>query len=667
VRLNHFLVVLAMMPVFVSLPALADQPLPPAAGETVSVIRSSSGGFEVHVTDRGASLQSVFLNNPQFIQEQDEAPAGGPIPPAAKMAPGPLDIVTTWENGLYPLSIGFEDVSSSLTMGRIVELPPAPPAPVEADATGSEAVGQDAGTPEARVADAAGLTVDPAAAPVAPIEPPAPMFTTEPVPFWEAFSSDPVFKVVSTSADSVVMVWPDPAVYSSPLYIERRFTIREDFVLDAVIRLVNVSDQDVQGRLIVSIPGWESPVSRSGFCGGMFGAPPDVLEAVCSDGSDIDRKKRKEILDSKNFGISGKASYVGITSRYFLTAAIPSSESEVQCVAGATPSGIVNGAMRWANESGGRQLIKAVRPGGCVPGWLAGAYGMEGRMSCAEAAGLLGVDETISPLELSRIDSDELGAEAKVALDSLKNRRERIFSTTVYAGPKDLNRLKTVASGLEDTIDFGWTWFLARPMLWLMKFVYNLLPSWGIAIIFLTIVVKLLTMPLTLSSTRQMRRMAELKPKIDELQKRYKDDKAKLNQATMELYKREKINPMGGCLPMLIQMPVWIALYRTIYSAVDLYQAPLGLWIRDLSTHDPYFVLPLILGGAMFLNQKLTPVTGDPAQAKIMLWMMPIMFTAMMLFLPSGLVFYILVNTLLSVLQTLWNNRAMKKKRAAAA
>ena len=200
--------------------------------------------------------------------------------------------------------------------------------------------------------------------------------------------------------------------------------------------------------------------------------------------------------------------------------------------------------------------------------------------------------------------------------------------------------------------------------MWLLRLSYSIVPSWGLAIIFLTLVVKALTLYWTQKSMVQMRRMAELKPKIDVLKEKYKDDKAGLNTATMDLYKREKVNPMGGCLPMLLQMPVWIALYRTIYGAVDLYQAPLFLWIRDLSSHDIYFVLPLLLGGLTFLQQKMTPTAGDPAQAKMMLWMMPIMFTTFMLFLPSGLVFYILVNTLLSIGHQLWMNRRMTPVKA---
>lgn len=643
----------------VAMSAAADQPVAAAAGETVSVIRSGSGMFTVHVTDNGGAVKAIMLGDKQFDQKADEPPAGSVIPPDEKLAAGPLDIVTTWDNQLLPLVIEFEQVSP-LAMGRIVLVPPPAPVPVDPVlATPPEGPAISAQLP-AQPAVVAAAT--PEAAPVAPAEPPVPVYTTEPVDFWTAFNDHPVYKIVSATADSVVMVWPDPAVFSSPLYIERTYTVREDYVVAVTVRLVNLSLEDISGQLKLSIPGWESPAKKAGFCGGMFGAPPDVLEAVCSDGKDFDRKNRKEILDAKNFEIAGKASYAGVASRYFLTAVIPEEGSEAQCVAGASELGVVNTSLRWGNDSGARQMIKASRDGSCIPEWLVGAYGMEGRVSCTEAAKTLGVSPSVGLVELSKMDDAGRSPDAVAARQSLMNRRDRTFSFTMFGGPKDMKLLKSVSAGLEDTINFGWFWFLARPMLSMMKFTFSLIPSWGLAIFLLTIVVKLITTPLTITSTRQMRRMAELKPRIDELQKKFKGDKEKINQATMELYKREKINPMGGCLPMLVQMPIWIALYRTIYSAVDLYQAPLGLWIRDLSAQDPYFVLPILLGGAMFLNQKMTPVTGDPTQAKIMLWMMPIMFTGMMLFLPSGLVFYILVNTILSILQTLWTNRGLNKK-----
>ncbi len=178
------------------------------------------------------------------------------------------------------------------------------------------------------------------------------------------------------------------------------------------------------------------------------------------------------------------------------------------------------------------------------------------------------------------------------------------------------------------------------------------------AIILLTLVVKIITYYPTMRSFVQMQRMASLKPLMDELKVKYEGDKQKQSAELMALYKREKVNPLGGCLPMLLQMPIWIALYRTIYASVDLFQAPMGLWITDMTQPDPYFVMPVVLGGLMFLQQKMTPTTMDNAQAKMMLYAMPIMFGVFSLFLPSALNLYILVNTILSIGQQWYLRRS---------
>ena len=226
-----------------------------------------------------------------------------------------------------------------------------------------------------------------------------------------------------------------------------------------------------------------------------------------------------------------------------------------------------------------------------------------------------------------------------------------LYSFEIYVGPKDISLLTEPGVGLEDSIDFWIVGFLSKPMLHLLRWFYGLIPHWAVAIVMLTVLVKLALLYWTQKSFTQMQRMAQLKPMMEALKEKYGKDKERLNQEMMALYKREKVNPLGGCLPMLLQMPVWIALYRTIYASVDLYQAPLGLWIQDLSAPDPYYVLPLLLGLSMFGQQRLTPTTVDNAQAKMMMYMMPVMFTVFMLFLPSGLNLYIFVNTLLSMAQ----------------
>ncbi|MBN2497695.1 MAG: membrane protein insertase YidC [Deltaproteobacteria bacterium] len=276
----------------------------------------------------------------------------------------------------------------------------------------------------------------------------------------------------------------------------------------------------------------------------------------------------------------------------------------------------------------------------------------------------IGVEESICKLEASHdkvLSSTLVYSDTVIPPGGAAKHRFR-----VYAGPKQMKIMEEVTGGkdgkrpakLTTSVDYGWFSFLCHPMLWLLKVFYSVVGNYGLAIIFLTIVVKILLLPLTQKSMQSMREMAKLKPLMEDLKKRFGDDKQRLNQEMMNLYKTHKINPMGGCFPMLLQMPIWIALYRTLYSSVELYQAPfIPGWLDDLSYRDPYFIMPLVLGGTMFLQQKLSPTTADTQQAKMMMYMMPAFFTFIMLYLPSGLVLYIFVNSLLSIGHQLLYNR----------
>jgi len=232
-------------------------------------------------------------------------------------------------------------------------------------------------------------------------------------------------------------------------------------------------------------------------------------------------------------------------------------------------------------------------------------------------------------------------------------------STTAYRlffGPKDLDILKSQGAGLEQALDLGWFSAIAKPLLYVLKFFYKYTNNYGIAIIIITVIIKLLFFPLTHKSYKSMKDMQKLQPKMAELKEKYKDDRDGMNRAMMELYRTHKVNPLGGCLPMLIQIPVFFALYKALMFSIELRHAPFMLWITDLSARDPYYVTPIIMGATMFIQQKMTPSTMDPMQAKIML-ALPVVFTFMFLNFPSGLVIYWLVNNVLTIAQQMYINR----------
>ncbi len=224
------------------------------------------------------------------------------------------------------------------------------------------------------------------------------------------------------------------------------------------------------------------------------------------------------------------------------------------------------------------------------------------------------------------------------------------FHTRLYAGPKLQDHLAEVAPGLELTVDYGRLTVLAQPLFWLLKTIHKLVGNWGWSIVLLTLLIKLAFYKLSETSYRSMANMRKLAPRLQSLKERYGDDRQRLNQAMMELYKKEKINPLGGCLPIVVQIPVFIALYWVLLESVEMRQAPFMLWINNLSSPDPYYVLPLLMGATMLIQQKLNPAPMDPIQAKVMM-ALPVVFTVFFAFFPSGLVLYWVVNNTLSIAQ----------------
>jgi len=242
-------------------------------------------------------------------------------------------------------------------------------------------------------------------------------------------------------------------------------------------------------------------------------------------------------------------------------------------------------------------------------------------------------------------------------LVSLKPGDKKVYSFALYLGPKDIDILKNQSASLEKIIDFGMFDIFAKPLLLSLKFFYRFLGNYGLAIIVLTIIIKILFWPLTHKSFKSMKGMQQIQPEVAQLKEKYKNDREEFARQQMALYKKYKVNPLGGCLPMLLQIPVFIALYRALMDSIELRHANfISFWINDLSAKDPTYIAPLIMGASMFLQQKMTPTTADPAQAKMMMFM-PIIFTVMFLNFPSGLVLYWLVNNVLSIAQQIYTNK----------
>lgn len=234
---------------------------------------------------------------------------------------------------------------------------------------------------------------------------------------------------------------------------------------------------------------------------------------------------------------------------------------------------------------------------------------------------------------------------------------------TVYIGPEVANQLKPLAPGLERTIDYGWLWPISMLLFWIMSAVHKILRNWGWSIAVTTILIKIVFYWFSEKSFRSMARMRELQPRVQALKERYGNDRQALSRATMELYRKEKINPLGGCLPLLIQIPVFIAFYYVIIESVELRQAPFILWIYDLSAKDPYYILPVLMGLSMLVQQRLSPTSPDPTQQKMM-WILPMMFTVFFINFPAGLVLYWLINNVVQTLQQWYVNRVYESHKA---
>ncbi len=261
------------------------------------------------------------------------------------------------------------------------------------------------------------------------------------------------------------------------------------------------------------------------------------------------------------------------------------------------------------------------------------------------------------------IDDDYTIGAVSQPITLAPNQRETV-SSQLYLGPENTSVLKEIAPGLDLTVDYGWLWFLSSLLFSLMKAIYSIVGNWGWSIVLVTVLVKLAFYRLSATSYKSMAAMRKLQPKLLLLRERYGDDKAKISQATMELYRQEKVNPLGGCLPIVIQIPVFIALYWVLLESVALRQAPFIFWIKDLAIPDPFHILPVIMGATMLIQQRLNPAPPDPMQAKVMMFL-PILFTGLFWNFPAGLVLYWIVNNSLSILQQWYITRKYSDAKPA--
>lgn len=373
------------------------------------------------------------------------------------------------------------------------------------------------------------------------------------------------------------------------------------YVVNSEIRVRNTGAKAVDVDLKARLSGLQND-SEAG--GSMFTPPIYLFESLCKTSEGFRREMisgiQSDLEDPEDPTAFTGVEWAGVNNRYFMV--------------------------------------------GLLPG-----DGDSGIKSCeffvdAKSAGLRGQSQVPAGFSLAVTVAD-LGA-AK-----LNPGEEIVRKVQLYGGPKKYDVVSATTPSMSDAVDFGWFTVVSVPMLKIMRMFYSWVGNWGLAIIMLTVLVKLLTLPLTQKQYKSMAAMKKIGPQVKALQEKHKDDRLKLQQETMALYKTHGVNPLAGCLPVVLMMPVYLALYRTIYSAVELYQADLGGWIHDLSQPDPFYILPLALGGLMFLQSKLSPTTGDQAQQKIIMYLMPVIFTAMMLFLPSGLVLYIAANTIMGLVQ----------------
>jgi len=655
-------------------------------------------------TNRGATLSKAVLQDPRFTHAARTPVAGTP---ADKLTAGQIDLVTTWGPKWLPFGSAFGKlgypgqatlvirrapegaVQSGSIKGGVLEAP-TNRATLQVDRIVAvndilkvTAPASIAG--EYRVAAVgAGGSITPSKAFTESTIAGVAYEITRGGAVDQLFESDRNFKRISTTPGlPLVYVWPNPDYDTSPIWIERRIEAgAHPYELHLAVTVHNVGDQlaQVQNGLIVG--SWQHPDTKGPS---MFGAPTPILQASCLALDGVEHAPfaslREAAIEKWEAGQEAKevhsypsgAQWIAADTNYFMQAAIPTPFSELggQCQLGLRDfNPTVPGAwVMWAQYTASNLVEIPGRVDSCLPDWL-GATNPTAPQGehCKAYLDVLGVtsassvDDVKHGWEAARAKGGDLAAIDR-AYDALKNRRQATWRFNLFNGPKDTALMPLTHPDLNKSVKFGWMSFIGAPMHKVLTWFHEGLGSWPLAIILLTIALKLITWPLSQKSYMSMQKMKAIKPKLDELKLRLGNDRQKFAQEQMALMKREGVNPLAGCLPMLLQLPIWVGLYGAILGSVELYHEPLGLWVPDLSSPDPFFVMPILVGIIQFVQMWLTPQTAtDEMQAKIMKYGMPVLFTLFMLFLPSALVLYILVNSLLTIVQNLLIKRKMEAR-----
>jgi len=389
--------------------------------------------------------------------------------------------------------------------------------------------------------------------------------------------------------------------------VVRSYRSDRPFVMDVETRVTNRGAPiNVEARMPVY--QW---VLREDENGKFFQRPWQVAEGICKHGTELFREGRDKLLERRpEDALPGGAAFVALDNTYFELAVVPRGNAEARC--------------RLFAED------RVASPGQDPMGSVYGA-------SLGWARASLGTGES------------------------------QTYQARVYLGPKEPETLAAATEDrrLTETVNLGFFSFIARQLLRFLRFLHSIVGNWGAAIMLLTLCIRVALLPLLAKSMKSMAMMSKLKPELDEINKRLADNQEAKTLATMELYRKHGVNPLSGCFPQLAQLPIWWALYTTLQTSVELFHAPFVLWWHDLSAPDPYYVLPLVLGAIMFLQQKLMPPQGmDPVQAKMMTYFFPIFLTGISLFLPSGLALYMLVNSVLGVLQQWYTKKQMDQYKS---